>query len=115
MALPKKRSPLADKDRITKALETAGNMGQASPPEPSVRKGRGAGENKATRNPAKNQGVVGRPPHDEDLKLKAFNLPIPMIEDLAKIAEEECGNNISLLARRIFNDFLKKRKTKKNN
>jgi hypothetical protein len=115
MALPKKRSPLADKERITKALETAGKMGQAASPEPSSRKGRAPGKNKVVRNPGKNSGSVGRPPHDEDLKLKAFNLPIPMIDDLARIAEEEYGNNISLLARRIFRDFLEKRKTKKNN
>lgn len=110
MALPKKRSPLADKDRIAKALETAGNMGQ-----PVSRKGRAGAENKVSGNPGKNQGLVGRPPHDEELKLKAFNLPIPMIDDLARVAEEEYGNNISLLARRIFRDFLKKKKTKKNN
>ena len=105
MALPKKRSPLADKDRITKALETAGKMGQSN-----SKKGRASAPKKAGGNQGKNQGSVGRPPHDEDLKLKAFNLPIPMIDDLAKVAEEEYGNNISLLARRIFREFLKKRK-----
>lgn len=115
MALPKKRSPLADKDRIAKALETAGRAGQAHQPEPGTRKGRAPVTSKAPGNQVKNQGTVGRPPHDEDLKLKAFNLPIPMIDDLARIAEEEYGNNISLLARRVFRDFLDKRKTKKHN
>ena len=115
MALPEKRSPLADKKRITKALETAGRVGQTPKPEVSAKKGRAKSGSKVLKNSGKNQGSVGRPPHDEDLKLKAFNLPISMIEDLAEIAEEEHGNNISLLARRIFRDFLNKRKSKKKN
>ena len=115
MALPKKRSPLADKGRIAKALETAGRGGQVNQSEPEPRKGRAPGKSKAAGNPVKNQGTVGRPPHDEDLKLKAFNLPIPMIDDLARIAADEYGNNISLLARRVFSDFLDKHNKKKNN
>jgi len=63
----------------------------------------------------KNDQKPGRPPFQDDMKLKAFNLPVELIEKIQKAADQEQGagkgrGNSSLWARNLFERELKKKK-----
>lgn len=55
---------------------------------------------------------VGRPQkplHEEILKLKAFNLPISLIEKIVEYAELHHDGNASAFAKEVFSDFFRKK------
>ena len=65
----------------------------------------------ADREPMKKQGKVGRPAkHTEATKLKAFNLPLSLIQQIEEEAEEQTAGNASALIMRILQNYFRNKK-----
>lgn len=55
------------------------------------------------------KGKAGRPPvYDEARKVKGFNLPLSLIEEVNEVAKREFAGNASVLATEALQNFLEK-------
>lgn len=55
---------------------------------------------------------IGRPQkpiHEEVLKLKAFNLPLSLIEKIVEYADKHFDGNASAFAKEVLGDFFEKK------
>ncbi|MDD2462823.1 MAG: hypothetical protein PHI97_02395 [Desulfobulbus sp.] len=60
----------------------------------------------------KGKRKIGRPQkpiHEEVLKLKAFNLPLSLIEKIVEYADKHYDGNASALAKEVLGDFFEKK------
>jgi hypothetical protein len=63
----------------------------------------------------KGKRKIGRPQkslHEEVLKLKAFNLPLSLIEKIVNYADQKYDGNASALAIDVFKEFFENRGNK---
>jgi hypothetical protein len=81
--------------------------------EPRIRervKGTAASTLQEATSAKKTKGKVGRAPKSPDeevLKLKAFNLPLTLIQEIVDYANVKYNGNASALAVDVFREFLK--------
>lgn len=63
----------------------------------------------------KSKRKIGRPQkplHEEVLKLKAFNLPLSLIEKIVEHSDKYCDGNASAFAKEVFNAYFESKKEK---
>lgn len=63
----------------------------------------------------KGKRKIGRPQkplHEEVLKLKAFNLPLSLIETIVHYADQKYDGNASAFAKDVFREFFEKKGNK---
>jgi hypothetical protein len=63
----------------------------------------------------KGKRKIGRPQkplHEEVLKLKAFNLPLSLIETIVQYADQKYDGNASAFAKDVFKEYFEKKENK---